>query len=140
MTKSRRFFSVLVAVLLVLLVVAPGVASAAPVSSVESAPSADSGCWYRVRYGDTLSAIASRYGVSTTWLQQYNGIANRNVIYAGRSLRVPCGSSYYTYYPTYPSYTWYPASRNYYYSSYYGCWGYSYYNSYYGRYIYICTG
>lgn len=43
---------------------------------------------YTVRYGDTLSGIASRYG--TTWqrLQVLNGLSNPNWIYPGQRLKV----------------------------------------------------
>ncbi len=130
MKKSRKFLAVVVLVVLAMLVVAPGLASAAPATSPGSAPASGSSvCWYQVKWGDTLSSIAARYGVSTTYLQQINGIANRNFIWAGQWLRVPCGYAY----------NWYPY-RHYYYSTYYGCWGYSYWNSYYGRNIFICTG
>lgn len=44
--------------------------------------------YYTVKKGDTLSAIASRYG--TTWqkLQSLNGIKNANVISVGQKIRV----------------------------------------------------
>lgn len=45
-------------------------------------------CWYRVRYGDTLYAIAWKFGVTTWQLQQWNGIKNPNYIYAGQLLKV----------------------------------------------------
>ena len=50
-----------------------------------SAPAAE---YYTIKSGDTLSGIASKYG--TTWqnLQQMNGIANPDVIYAGTTIRV----------------------------------------------------
>ncbi len=129
MRKSRKLFSVLVLAVLALLVVGPGVASAAPAQSPSAAPTAGGFpcCWYQVRWGDTLSGIASRYGVSTTYLQQLNGIANRDFIRAGMWLRVPCGFAFHPF-------------RHYFWSSVYGCWGYSYWNSFYGRNIFICTG
>lgn len=43
---------------------------------------------YTVKSGDTLSAIASRYGVSYQQLAQANGIANPNRIYVGQVIRV----------------------------------------------------
>jgi len=50
---------------------------------------------YVVRAGDTLSAIAPRYGI--TWQQLYNmnadRIANPNTIYPGQELRVPTGGT-----------------------------------------------
>lgn len=43
---------------------------------------------YTVRYGDTLSGIASRYG--TTWqsLQRLNSLRNPNRIYPGQKLNI----------------------------------------------------
>ncbi|MEE6665540.1 LysM peptidoglycan-binding domain-containing protein [Limosilactobacillus fermentum] len=48
---------------------------------------------YTVRYGDTLSGIASRYGTSTSTLASINGISNPNWIYPGQVLTVSGGSS-----------------------------------------------
>lgn len=48
---------------------------------------------YTVRYGDTLSAIASRYGTSTSMLASINGISNPNRIYPGQVLKLSGGSS-----------------------------------------------
>ena len=42
-----------------------------------------------VQKGDTLSAIARRYGVSVADLQRANGIKDANVIYEGQNLRIP---------------------------------------------------
>ena len=52
-----------------------------------------SSSYYVVRYGDTLSGIASRYG--TTWqnLQRLNGLNNPNWIYPGQRLRVTGSAS-----------------------------------------------
>ena len=44
---------------------------------------------YIVRYGDTLSSIAARFGVSTRELARANSIVNPNVIYIGQVLQVP---------------------------------------------------
>jgi len=44
---------------------------------------------YIVRRGDTLSRIASRFGVSTQLLFQYNEIWNPSFIYAGQVLTIP---------------------------------------------------
>lgn len=46
-----------------------------------------------VQPGETLSAIAARYGVSTSALAEANGITNPNLIRAGQHLRVAGGSS-----------------------------------------------
>jgi len=42
-----------------------------------------------VQKGDTLSALAKRYGVSVADLQRANGIKDANVIYEGQNLRIP---------------------------------------------------
>lgn len=47
-------------------------------------------CWYSIRYGDTLSSIAWKFGVTTWQLQEWNNIQNPNLIYAGLVIRV-CG-------------------------------------------------
>ena len=47
---------------------------------------------YKIKSGDTLTAIAKRYGTTVTALAKANGIKNPNLIYAGASLTVP-GSS-----------------------------------------------
>jgi LysM repeat protein len=44
---------------------------------------------YRIRQGDTLSALASRFKTSVSELARVNKIANPNLIYAGKSLRIP---------------------------------------------------
>lgn len=41
---------------------------------------------YTVQSGDTLSGIAKKLGVSTSYLIQKNGISNANLIYPGQSL------------------------------------------------------
>lgn len=56
------------------------------------APSGNAGT-YRVRPGDTLGGIASRFGTSVSTLASLNGISNPNMIYAGQTLRLPGGSS-----------------------------------------------
>ena len=46
---------------------------------------------YTIRSGDTLGSIASRYRTTVAALARANSIANPNVIYAGRTLRIPDG-------------------------------------------------
>ena len=46
-------------------------------------------CFYRVRWGDTLSSIAWRYGTTWNALASANHIYNANFIYAGMVLRIP---------------------------------------------------
>jgi LysM repeat protein len=81
---SRRLLMVLLAVLLAggALVAFPHTSAAAP----EPAPLADG---YVVKAGDTLNAIAARYGVSTSALARANGIRNINRIYIGQRLAIP---------------------------------------------------
>jgi LysM repeat protein len=47
-------------------------------------------CTHVVRYGETLTSIARRYGTTIWTLAQLNNLANPNIIYAGQRLRVPC--------------------------------------------------
>lgn len=42
-----------------------------------------------VRWGETLSSIARRYGVSLRALVRANGLRNANIVYAGQRLRIP---------------------------------------------------
>lgn len=44
--------------------------------------------YYTVKSGDTLSAIASKYGTTYQHIAQMNGISNPNRIYVGQKLRV----------------------------------------------------
>ncbi|MDZ4770973.1 MAG: LysM peptidoglycan-binding domain-containing protein [Chloroflexota bacterium] len=50
--------------------------------------------YYVVRYGDTLSGIASWYGLNAWDIAYYNGIYNLNHIYAGMYLKIPCDGTY----------------------------------------------
>ena len=54
---------------------------------------APSNSYYVVNRGDTLSAIAARYGITTQALVQANGLASANLIYVGQRLLIPGGSS-----------------------------------------------
>lgn len=44
--------------------------------------------YYYVRKGDTLSAIAKRFGTTVEQLKNWNGIKNANIIYSGQRIRV----------------------------------------------------
>ena len=48
---------------------------------------------YTIASGDTLSGIASEYGVSVSALASANGIADPNMIYAGQTITIPGGGS-----------------------------------------------
>src|SRR3954466_5070229 len=70
---------------------APGSAATAPVAAT-SAPStavAPTGGGLRVRWGDSLSAIAARNGVSLTRLAAVNGLDPSRPLLAGTTLRLP---------------------------------------------------
>jgi LysM repeat protein len=49
------------------------------------------GPWHTVQWGETLSSIGWRYGVSSYAICAANGLANCNFIYAGQRLRIPGG-------------------------------------------------
>jgi len=49
--------------------------------------------YYVVNRGDTLTAIAARYGTTTQALVGANGLASANLIYVGQRLVIPGGSS-----------------------------------------------
>ncbi len=48
---------------------------------------------YTVAYGDTLSSIASRFGLSTMELARFNQIVNPNLIRVGQVLNIPASGS-----------------------------------------------
>ena len=56
---------------------------------LRAVPSTPSGTRYVVRWGDTLSSIAWRYGLSYWDLAVANNLANPNWIYAGQVLFIP---------------------------------------------------
>jgi LysM repeat protein len=47
--------------------------------------------YHTVRYGETLTSIAYRYGVSTWAIAKHNNLYNLNHIYAGQKLYIPSG-------------------------------------------------
>jgi hypothetical protein len=123
--KTYRMFAVVVALVMVVLAFGPSVASAAPAPSPAASDCTSSGCWYHVKWGDTLGNIAAKYGVTTHTLASMNDYWCVNHIWPGQVLKVPCYAPHPTHY--------------HFYSNKYGCWGYSYYNNYYGKTIFICT-
>ena len=44
---------------------------------------------YTVKKGDTLSAIAKKYGTTYQKIAQHNGIANPNIISVGQKIKIP---------------------------------------------------
>lgn len=57
-----------------------------------AAPPVGSGFVHVVKKGETLSGIASRYGVGLTRLTRYNNLSSRKAIQAGQKLRLPDSS------------------------------------------------
>lgn len=70
---------------------------AALVSPVWGAPEAKrqgtSSLIHIVQWGENLTLVARRYGVTTTAIVQANGISNPNYIYAGQTLIIPASST-----------------------------------------------
>lgn len=58
-----------------------------------SRPKAPSTVAYTVEKGDTLSAIAVRYGTSVSAIRNANGLSSTNLIRVGQKLKVPKGSA-----------------------------------------------
>src|SRR5690606_5081907 len=48
---------------------------------------------YTIQSGDTISAIAARFGLSTQAVLDANGLAPSSIIYPGRTLVIPAPSS-----------------------------------------------
>jgi LysM repeat protein len=71
-----------------------------PGSGSAPSPSSSAATTYSVHAGDTLSAIAKRFGTTTFELARLNGIANPSAIYVGQVLRLPASGSSSTS-PTY---------------------------------------
>jgi LysM repeat protein len=74
--------------LLAVLLCLGGPVWAAPLASPER-----QGTIHIVQWGENLTMIARRYGVTTTAIVQANGLANPNYIYAGQSLIIPTGGA-----------------------------------------------
>lgn len=49
---------------------------------------------YMVKKGDTLSAIAKKYGTTVSKLAKANAIQNPDVIHTGQLLIIPSGTDY----------------------------------------------
>ncbi|WP_188511094.1 LysM peptidoglycan-binding domain-containing protein [Conyzicola nivalis] len=68
-----------------------GAVAAAPVA-ITAAPAASSGR-YTIVSGDTVSRIASKFGVTTQAILSANGLAGSSIIYPGQSLAIPGGAT-----------------------------------------------
>jgi hypothetical protein len=88
-------------------------------ASAEAAPPEAGGFWYKVHYGETLSSIGWRYGVSPYAICRANMLRNCNYIWAGQRLWIPHwdtpGPSHW---PCPPSYCRPPGWGNPYYGGY----------------------
>ena len=62
----------------------PAAEAVAPVSAASTADKT-----YIIQYGDTLSEISARFGVSVDTIAIQNQIRDVNVIYAGSALVIP---------------------------------------------------
>ena len=69
----------------------PGSSVSTPTPGGSSGNTPDTGqsVTYTVQRGDTLAAIARKYGVSMAALQQANGLKNPNLIWVGQKLVIP---------------------------------------------------
>jgi len=81
-SKIRNRVSILLLLLMLLAAVTGIVAEAA-------GPPQPTGFYYTVRWGDTLSSIAYRFGTTTWAIAQANGLYNPDYIYAGQVLLIP---------------------------------------------------
>ena len=86
---SRRMCRMVVLFTVIALLVSSGAPAWAAPGSERQGTSA---IVHVVQWGESLSLIAMRYGVTTSAIVQANGIANPNFIYAGQRLTIP-GSS-----------------------------------------------
>jgi LysM repeat protein len=64
-----------------------------PGSTPVPPPPPPCGTYYTIRWGDTLSSIAYRYGTTVQAIMYANKIMNPNYIYAGMILYIPCGGT-----------------------------------------------
>ena len=71
--------------------------SASPVSAVPAssrpAPAVGTGGRYTVVRGDTISAIAGRFGVATQAVLTANGLGWSSIIYPGQTIAIPAGGT-----------------------------------------------
>lgn len=70
---------------------APESGSSPSATPTEVAPTPEPGETeiYTVKPGDSLSAIAARYGVSANRLMEINDLADPNIVYVGQRLKIP---------------------------------------------------
>jgi len=66
-----------------------GLTTPTPTPRASVAPAPSGGSTYTVKAGDTLGAIAARFGTTSTALAKLNGITNPSFIRVGQVLRLP---------------------------------------------------
>ncbi len=66
----------------------PTVAAASVVAEPTTAPTTPTPT-YVVQSGDSLSVVATRFGVSTATLAEFNGISDVDTLVVGQELRIP---------------------------------------------------
>jgi LysM repeat protein len=71
------------------MVPASQVAPASPQDSARATATAGSATIYVIRAGDTLSALALRFGTTVAVLARYNGLTDPNRLRVGQILRIP---------------------------------------------------
>ena len=71
-----------------------GGSAAVPATPPFIAPPASTASHYTVQYGDTLSSIARKNGVSLATLCSANGIAKDSTLRSGQKLRIPHATSH----------------------------------------------
>jgi len=72
---------------------ASSTAPAAPAATTQPSPPPDEASTYVVRHGDSLSAIARRFGLTAADLVGANSLANPSLIFAGQVLVIPVGQA-----------------------------------------------
>jgi LysM repeat protein len=87
---ARRFGTTVEAIAQANNIVNPNLIYVGQTLVIYGTPSPPSTCTHVVRYGETLTSIARRYGTTVWTLAMLNNLANPNVIYAGQVLTVPC--------------------------------------------------
>jgi len=73
----------------------PNAAASAPATPAPAAPAAPAAgsTSYTIVAGDTLSALAGRFGTTTAAIMAANGMGSSTIIYSGRTLVIPAGSA-----------------------------------------------
>ena len=88
--RQGRYFATKVGLGVVLALLAVALLASATTGQAHAATMSRA---YTIVWGDTLSGIAARFGVSVDALVAANGIANPDLIYAGDTIVIPDSSS-----------------------------------------------